>query len=38
MPASFQVVAAPFDDATLLDLGEMFQSRTRYHRAHPAIA
>jgi len=38
MPASFQIVAAPFEDATLLDLGEMFQTRTRYHRAHPAIA
>ena len=38
MPASFQVVAAPFEDATLLDLGEMFQTRTRFHRRHPAIA
>jgi aspartyl-tRNA(Asn)/glutamyl-tRNA(Gln) amidotransferase subunit A len=37
MPASFQVVAAPFDDATLLDLGEMFQTRTAFHRAVPAI-
>ena len=38
MPASFQIVAAPFEDATLLDLGEMFQARTRHHQAHPAIA
>jgi len=38
MPASFQVVAAPFEDATLLDLGEMFQTRTQFHRRHPAIA
>jgi len=37
MPAGFQIVAAPFEDATLLDLGDMFQSRTRHHRAHPAI-
>ena len=37
MPVSFQIVAAPFEDATLLDLGDMFQSRTRHHRAHPAI-
>jgi aspartyl-tRNA(Asn)/glutamyl-tRNA(Gln) amidotransferase subunit A len=37
-PASFQVVAAPFEDATLLDLGEMYQSRTRHHRAHPTLA
>jgi aspartyl-tRNA(Asn)/glutamyl-tRNA(Gln) amidotransferase subunit A len=37
MPVSFQVVAAPFDDATLLDLGEMFQTRTAFHREVPAI-
>jgi len=38
MPVSFQVVAAPFDDATLLDLGDMYQARTQFHRAHPALA
>jgi len=38
MPVSFQIVAAPFEDATLLDLGDLYQSRTRHHRAHPAIA
>jgi len=38
MPASFQLVAAPFDDATLLDLGDMYQSRTNWNRAHPALA
>ena len=38
MPASFQLVAAPFDDATLLDLGDMYQSRTKWNRAHPALA
>jgi aspartyl-tRNA(Asn)/glutamyl-tRNA(Gln) amidotransferase subunit A len=38
MPVSFQIVAAPFDDATLLDLGDMYQSRTQFHRRHPAIA
>ena len=38
MPASVQLVGAPFDDATLLDLGEMFQGRTTYHREHPALA
>jgi len=37
MPAGFQIVAAPFEDATLLDLGEIYQGRTRHHRAHPAI-
>jgi aspartyl-tRNA(Asn)/glutamyl-tRNA(Gln) amidotransferase subunit A len=38
MPASFQIVAAPFEDATLLDLGEMYQTRTSFNRTHPAIA
>jgi len=38
MPASFQLVGAPFDDATLLDLGEMYQGRTTHHREHPALA
>jgi aspartyl-tRNA(Asn)/glutamyl-tRNA(Gln) amidotransferase subunit A len=38
MPVSFQIVAAPFDDATLLDLGDLYQSRTQFHRRHPAIA
>ena len=37
MPAGFQLVAAPFEEATLLDLGEMYQSRTQHHRQHPAI-
>ena len=38
MPASFQIVAAPFDDATLLDLGDMYQARTQFHRRRPVIA
>lgn len=38
MPAGFQLVAAPFEEATLLDLGERYQSRTAHHRRHPAIA
>jgi len=38
MPAGFQIVGSPFDEATLLDLGELYQSRTRFHRAHPAVA
>jgi aspartyl-tRNA(Asn)/glutamyl-tRNA(Gln) amidotransferase subunit A len=37
MPAGFQLVAAPFEDATLLDLGEMFQGRTQHHRRHADI-
>jgi aspartyl-tRNA(Asn)/glutamyl-tRNA(Gln) amidotransferase subunit A len=38
MPAGFQLVAAPFEEAMLLDLGEQYQSRTPHHRRHPAIA
>lgn len=37
MPVGVQLVAAPFDDTTLLDLGEQFQARTAHHREHPAL-
>ncbi|MEY4373946.1 MAG: hypothetical protein RL760_112 [Candidatus Eisenbacteria bacterium] len=37
MPAGLQLVAAPFDEATLFDLGELFQSRTDHHRRHPEL-
>lgn len=36
MPCGFQLVAAPFEEATLLDLGERFQKRTPHHLQHPA--
>jgi aspartyl-tRNA(Asn)/glutamyl-tRNA(Gln) amidotransferase subunit A len=35
LPAGFQLVAAPFEDATLLDLGDLYQKRTSHHRRHP---
>lgn len=38
LPAGFQLVGAPFDEATLFDLGELYQSRTAFHRAHPPLA
>jgi aspartyl-tRNA(Asn)/glutamyl-tRNA(Gln) amidotransferase subunit A len=38
MPASFQIMGAPWDEARLLDLGEMYQKRTNFHREHPALA
>jgi len=38
MPAGFQIVGAPWDEALLLDLGERYQSRTPFHREHPALA
>ncbi len=37
LPLGFQIVAAPFEEATLLDLGEAFQARTRFHSAHPVL-
>ena len=37
MPAGFQLVGSPFEEATLLDLGEVYQARTRHHRQHPAL-
>lgn len=38
MPASLQVMAPPYHDSTLLDIGEAFQRATRHHLEHPAIA
>ena len=38
MPAGFQIVGSPFDEATLFDLGALYQSRTNFHRQHPALA
>lgn len=37
MPASFQIVAAPWDEGLLLDLGEAFQRRTVFHLARPPV-
>jgi aspartyl-tRNA(Asn)/glutamyl-tRNA(Gln) amidotransferase subunit A len=38
MPVSFQIMGAPFDEATLLNLGEAFQSKTTHHDEHPSLA
>ncbi len=38
LPLGFQIMGAPFDEATLLDLGEAFQKRTAFHAARPAMA
>ena len=38
MPAGFQIVAAPFEEATLLALGERYQARTAFHRERPPRA
>ena len=29
-------MGAPFDEATLLDLGDLYQARTQHHLAFPA--
>jgi aspartyl-tRNA(Asn)/glutamyl-tRNA(Gln) amidotransferase subunit A len=38
MPVGFQIVGAPYDEATLLDLGDLYQSRTEFHRQRPPLA
>jgi len=38
LPVSFQIMGAPFDEATLLNLGEAFQSKTEHHLQHPSLA
>lgn len=37
LPLGFQLVASPGDDALLLDVGEAFQKRTSFHKAHPPL-
>lgn len=37
MPAGFQIMGAPFEEATLLDLGEIYQRRTRFHAERPPL-
>jgi aspartyl-tRNA(Asn)/glutamyl-tRNA(Gln) amidotransferase subunit A len=37
MPAGFQIMGAPFSESTLLGLGELYQSRTRFHKERPPI-
>jgi aspartyl-tRNA(Asn)/glutamyl-tRNA(Gln) amidotransferase subunit A len=37
MPIGFQIVGAPFDEATLIELGELYQSRTDFHRQRPPM-
>jgi Asp-tRNA(Asn)/Glu-tRNA(Gln) amidotransferase A subunit family amidase len=37
MPAGFQIMGTPWDEALLLDLGELYQKRTRFHLARPPL-
>ena len=38
MPLSFQIMGAPYDEATLLTLGDLYQTRTSFHRVRPPLA
>lgn len=38
LPVGFQIMGAPFDEATVLDLGDLYQSRTKHHLARPTLA
>jgi aspartyl-tRNA(Asn)/glutamyl-tRNA(Gln) amidotransferase subunit A len=38
MPVGFQIVGAPFSESLLLDLGELYQQRTRWHLERPALS
>ena len=38
MPVSFQIMGAPFSEGLLLDLGEVYQKRTRWHLERPPLA
>ncbi|HMI32055.1 MAG TPA: amidase [Candidatus Limnocylindrales bacterium] len=37
MPVGFQIMGAAFLESTLLELGEVYQSRTRFHRERPPL-
>jgi aspartyl-tRNA(Asn)/glutamyl-tRNA(Gln) amidotransferase subunit A len=37
MPVGFQIVAAPYEESTVLDIGELYQKRTVHHREQPEI-
>jgi len=37
MPVGFQIVGAPFTESMLLGLGELYQSKTRFHEERPPL-
>jgi aspartyl-tRNA(Asn)/glutamyl-tRNA(Gln) amidotransferase subunit A len=37
MPVGFQIMGAPFSESTLLGLGDLYQSRTRFHKERPPL-
>lgn len=38
MPAGFQIMGSAFDEGLLCDLGERYQTRTRFHRERPPLS
>ena len=38
LPIGFQIMAAPFDEALLIELGELWQSKTKFHLERPPVA
>jgi len=38
LPASVQIMGAPFEEAVLCDLGEAYQKRTSFHRERPPLS
>jgi len=38
LPVGFQLVGPPFSEGLLLDLGELYQQRTRWHLERPPLA
>ena len=38
MPVGFQVMGAPWSEALLIEIGELWQKRTKYHEQHPTLA
>jgi len=37
LPVGFQIMAPPFSEGLLLDLGEAYQMRTSWHRERPTL-
>ena len=38
LPVGFQIMGPPFSEGLLLDLGELYQQRTRWHLERPSMA
>ena len=38
LPLSMQIMSGPFEEARLIEMGELWQSRTRFHTRRPKVA